>query len=403
MHVAVLGAGIMGCCAALALAERGCRVTIFERNATPLAEASRHNEGKLHLGFVYAADPTFRTAALMQRGAEAFLPVLSRWVPAAALGALMARPFDYVVHRDTMIPPEGVARHMARVAEAWGGDPAWAAHRKMSPGELAARYDPAQVLEAYETGEVAVDASGVATALARAIGAEPRITLRVGVAVDAVAPRGGGHAVMGRDSAGPLSDGPFDAVANCLWANRVGVDIASGLPRPAPFLTRFKAFVILHCPDGAPPDLPSATVVLGPFGDIVAWPGGRVYLSWYPACLAGTKRDVAQRDWREVRAGLDAPAVAKATMAALARICPAVGLLRSAAGEEPEVEGGAIFALGQTDIDDPASRLHERHEVGLVASHGTYHSVDTGKYTLAPLLALEVAERIQPAAIVGRA
>jgi hypothetical protein len=399
MHVAVLGAGIMGCCAALALAERGCRVTLFERNAKLLTEASLHNEGKLHLGFVYAADPSFRTAALMQKGAQAFMPTLSRWVPSAKLEAMMGRPFDYAIHRDSMLPPEAIARHMAKVAAAWRGNPAWAACRLLSPGELAARYDPEHVLAAYETGEVAIDTWGVATELTLALEAEPRIELRNGVSVTSVAARRGGHAVLGMDAHGMIEDGPFDAVANCLWANRVTVDIASGLPSPAPFLTRFKASVNLHCPGGVPSDLPSITLFLGPFGDVVAWPGGRVYLSWYPACLAGTTQDVAQIDWRDVRAGLDTAAIAEATIASLARICPAVVAMRGAAAGPPQVEGGAIFALGETDIDDHASRLHERHQVGLVASHGTYHSLDTGKYTLAPLLALELAQRIVPARV----
>jgi hypothetical protein len=57
------------------------------------------------------------------------------------------------------------------------------------------------------------------------------------------------------------------------------------------------------------------------------------------------------------------------------------------------VAGGAIFALGETDIDDPESRLHERYKVG-ITSVGNYHSVDTGKYSLAPLLASRVADRI---------
>ena len=60
----------------------------------------------------------------------------------------------------------------------------------------------------------------------------------------------------------------------------------------------------------------------------------------------------------------------------------------------PALSRGLIFALGATDIHDRASRLHERHAVGLVATRGGYHSVDTGKYVLAPLLATELAQRI---------
>jgi glycine/D-amino acid oxidase-like deaminating enzyme len=55
--VGVLGAGIMGCCLALELAQRGRRVDLLDLAPAPMTGASLHNEGKLHLGFVYAKDP----------------------------------------------------------------------------------------------------------------------------------------------------------------------------------------------------------------------------------------------------------------------------------------------------------------------------------------------------------
>ena len=61
-----------------------------------------------------------------------------------------------------------------------------------------------------------------------------------------------------------------------------------------------------------------------------------------------------------------------------------------------ELRGGAIVAWGASDIADPDSGLHERWRVG-PRSYGPYHSVDTGKYCLAPLFAMEVADRILPA------
>lgn len=45
MHVIVIGAGVVGTTTALALAERGMRVTLLERNASPALETSRANGG----------------------------------------------------------------------------------------------------------------------------------------------------------------------------------------------------------------------------------------------------------------------------------------------------------------------------------------------------------------------
>src|SRR5207253_2589568 len=62
MHVAVLGGGLQGCSTALALAERGVRVTLFDRNSQLLHGAALANEGKIHLGYMYAGDPSLNTA-----------------------------------------------------------------------------------------------------------------------------------------------------------------------------------------------------------------------------------------------------------------------------------------------------------------------------------------------------
>jgi hypothetical protein len=72
--------------------------------------------------------------------------------------------------------------------------------------------------------------------------------------------------------------------------------------------------------------------------------------------------------------------------------CP---MLSTLAYSDKNVEpvGGVIFAWGDTGVDDQQSKLHDRHELG-VYSMGNYHSVNTGKYTLGPLMGLRAAERI---------
>jgi glycine/D-amino acid oxidase-like deaminating enzyme len=52
--VGVLGGGLQGCCTALALAERNVRVVLFDKNEALLSRAAVANEGKIHLGYMYA-------------------------------------------------------------------------------------------------------------------------------------------------------------------------------------------------------------------------------------------------------------------------------------------------------------------------------------------------------------
>src|SRR4029079_8820467 len=76
----VLGAGIQGVCAALALSSRGYRVTLVDQGDGCMLRPSLRNEAKIHLGFVYANDASFRTSELMLEAALAFGPLLEEWL-----------------------------------------------------------------------------------------------------------------------------------------------------------------------------------------------------------------------------------------------------------------------------------------------------------------------------------
>ena len=78
MRVGVLGGGLQGCCVALALANAASEVTSFDKNDTLLSRAAVANEGKIHLGYMYAGDPTLSTAKTMMAGALSFAPFLER-------------------------------------------------------------------------------------------------------------------------------------------------------------------------------------------------------------------------------------------------------------------------------------------------------------------------------------
>ena len=401
--IAIFGAGILGTCTALELADRGHHVTLFERNAEPFSEASLFNEGKLHLGFVYAADPSFRTAERMIRGAAGFMDILSRWIPGAALRAMPARSFDYVVHHDTMVTVPDIEAHFSRVAKSLdevftrrpainpldASRPAW---RRLTGDELAARYDPAVVKAAYETCEIAIDAWAVARHLRAALQGHPRIELVTQARVITAEDRAGGGFNVIYEAQGRQCAGPFAAVVNALWANRPAIDRRYGLPPPGRCLIRRKLGVNLQC-DHAPAGLPSFTVMHGPFGDVVAYQNGRVYLSWYPVCMIGMTTGAEETDWNAVMATVDVDAIRRKTIEALAQICPAVGGLEAVAGKEVVVNGGSIFALGKTDINDPQSQLHERWDAGF-SVRGTYLSADTSKFSLGPAMALQTADRI---------
>ena len=67
--------------------------------------------------------------------------------------------------------------------------------------------------------------------------------------------------------------------------------------------------------------------------------------------------------------------------------------LRSVRPQDIAVRAGVIVAWGSTDIDDRASELHRRNEIG-VHSYDRYHSIDPGKFTMAPQFARICVDRI---------
>lgn len=393
MRVAVVGGGIQGCAVALELAARDVDVVLFERRDQILAGASRHTEGKIHLGFVYAADPSLRTARLMARGAAVFAPALRRWLGPEADGLLVSAPFHYAVHRASMVTPDDLEATYARItAVIRQVIPEGAYFGVADPGRVerlgagdAAGFGP-DAAAVFATEELAVDPDSVADGLGRAVRDHPAIAVRTRTrigTVDAVSRRLG------------LTDGeetaPFDHVVNCAWEGRLALDASAGLAVPQRHSFRMKYFGRAALA-GAPPP-PSTTIVLGPFGDVVAYPGGEMYCSWYPESRLGWSSSRVPPDWPSTVNGDQGVRLNAGIAAGLGPVVPAAARLLRAAPEAVAVRGGVIYARGDTDVDDAASELHERHRVG-PESHGAYHSVDTGKYTTAPLFATQLADRI---------
>jgi glycine/D-amino acid oxidase-like deaminating enzyme len=397
--VAVLGAGIQGSCAALALAERGCRVDLFDQAPQPVTRASLWNEGKVHLGLIYARDTSYRTAETLLRGALHFDAGLQRLTGRGRPAQLISAPFHYVVHRASQLSVEAVAAHFEAVAQRYraaraatglhyfdhDSDFVW---EPMSDRHWRASYDDRETLAAFRTVERSVDPLIVAGMLRRALDEHGGIRFVPNSRIERVVLDSAGRPRV--VVAGEGSIGPYEHVVNALWEDRLRIDDGVGLRPDRPWLHRYK--LAMHVSGSAGPALPSTTVLLGEFGDIVDFGAGRRYLSWYPACKLG--------EWRDLRPADIAPTIDAATrrqtlettLKALAAIVPSIQAM-DMSGAHVDVEGGYIFAWGKTGIDDPRSELHRRCDIGLHGG-GRYHSIDTGKYSMAPYFADLLAARL---------
>ncbi|MDP2124859.1 MAG: FAD-dependent oxidoreductase [Parvibaculum sp.] len=399
----MLGAGLAGCVTALALARKGCDVDLIDEATTPISQASLHNEGKLHLGYVYAADDSRRTCPRMIEGALSFLPILSKITGVPSTSFARSQPFLYGVPADSQKSPDEIAAHFDRVDRAIAdfrreqeidsgvGDPA--PHRQLATDEVARWFDLDLISAAFATDERSVDTVEIADLVAACVYAEPLIVLRLGTTVKtAEAAPGKGWDVICSSSSG-TERSRYTAVVNALWADRLRLDAEIGLHPGRSWLLRYKAALTLDAPDTASTvKTPSVTLIVGPYGDFVNHGGGRFYLSWYPVCKLAETRGADPRPLLDIAHVKNAGSIASASLGALARYMPSLSDLAPAL-DRMRVGGGVIAAWGETDIDDPASGLHERHEIG-PTRHGSWVTLDTGKYCTAPLYALRAADLV---------
>ena len=94
---------------------RGVAVTVVEQDEVACNRASLRNEGKIHLGFIYANDTSRATAFLQLEGALAFRAIVGRWLGADTGWLATSTRFQYLVANDSVLAPDALAAHYEAV------------------------------------------------------------------------------------------------------------------------------------------------------------------------------------------------------------------------------------------------------------------------------------------------
>jgi glycine/D-amino acid oxidase-like deaminating enzyme len=392
-RVAVLGAGIMGCSVAIELARRGFEVEVFDRGDAPMAAASRWNEGKIHLGYIYGADPTLATAQHLLPGGLLFADRLRELID-TDLGDHVTSDDDiYLVHRDSVVGTEVLRPKFQQIstlvrehpdAARYLVDVSNARTKEIARGELASLAGD-DIVAGFRVPERSVDTQWVADRLTAAADATTGLSFRLGRTVVAAEPVDHVDGTWRVRTAGEAPE-EFDLVINALWNGRLPVDVTAGLPPSPPWTHRYRQCVFVRT--RTPSDVPSALVAVGPFGDVKNYNGRDFYVSWYPVGLVAQGSDL-ELDDPPLPVGGDADDFIGRVRAALEPLMPGLGAMFDDA-ESAVVHGGFVFARGSGALDDPSSDLHRRDRYG-VQRNGSYFTVDTGKYSTAPWLARELA------------
>jgi hypothetical protein len=339
----------------------------------------------------------------MLRSALSFAPIVERLVRRPVPWAqLVSTPFVYLIARDSQLTQTALVAHYSRLNQELAilRDDGFTRYLQAEAVTLWRAIDtpPAVsdevVSAAVATPEVAVSTAKLRTLFAEAVRDTPAIETHFGHRIEQIRRSAEGFVIEGRatEAAWKLSS---DLVVNCLWSDRLRIDAQLGAPPQRKWVYRLKYRVLADLPDPLIGRLPSLTMVLGKYGDIVTREGEQsAYLSWYPACLRGWATDlVVPQDWRGPIDGKVDPEmaadVARETLTAFDAVVPGTRHARVT-----DVRAGVIVSWGATDIDDPVSELHERRHIGVQGRDG-YFSIDTGKLTCAPLFAMRLLDLLE--------
>lgn len=396
-RIAILGAGILGSSLALFLARRGHDVTVFDKESEAVACASRWNEGKIHLGYLYGADSSLRTARHILPGSLSFGPLLSRLLETDLRPHTTSGDDVYLVHRNSVVDPVTLEQTFRRIDDLLRQHPASrdylidvsaARTCKLTSAEWEPISNSDEVVAALEVPERSINTQWVAENLAFALRGQPRVTLRLNTTVTAATPVAGADGPW-RVAADDGTREPFDVVVNALWEGRLAVDLTAGVTPEPGWSHRFRYCIFVRTK--RPVALRSALITVGGFGDVKNYNGRDFYMSWYPVGMVRQGGGVTLERPEPLDASATEQFVA-AVRAGLRELLPGTEAVFEAA-EDIKVRGGFVFAQARGSVDDPAASIHRRDRFG-VQREGNYYSVDTGKYSTAPWMAAQLADEI---------
>jgi hypothetical protein len=404
--VIIVGAGLQGLSIALALAHHNIPSTILEKNSHAMRAASYGNEGKIHLGFVYAMDETLKTGRKMLLGALSFSHLLEKWAGSFNWDRFKTSPFLYGVMQDSLVNEAYLKTYYTKLSQEVSTTlnqlnipyeylkenltPFF--YEKLPPAEQIFKFNPEKLSSYILTNEKSIDTRLFSIDLLEKIKQIPMITLKCDHELVHAKETHQGY-MLRVQTKEHVYEEQADIVINCAWYNRTKLDdmiIPSQKLHTEKYSYRIKHRVL------AKPNIDTRlkhpiTMVQGPYGDVVPFSDGTVYLSWYPQCrtyidhLPPSIKDTPLKEIEEIGHNCIhaiseiLPELKNSTMIE----CSPCIIVAKAEQKSEEIH----------DINHPKSDLHQRSQAGPIC-YKKWWSVDTGKLTLAPYYANETVKQI---------
>jgi len=386
----VLGGGIQGCCIALMLRKHGYEVSLIDKGKDILNRASLNGTGKIHLGFVFGADPFLNTGKRLLLSALYFAPYFEYLLDEKIdWEKFKSTNFNYLVAKDSMLSPDQVDAYFQTLQDSYleyirnenltylGKRP----KRLFQKDSLPTQVNPDFFQACFATEEVCLYLESFNEVIKKKIQSE-NIPLLLNRCVTNVRRTDNGFTVDISSSDGD-NQIKSDLVFSCLWEGNRDLDKKIGIEIKKDYNLRLKCGIITTYP-ATLEGLHSFSIIQGPYGDCVIYPERkRSYFSWYPSSMKGMLVDQSMPlDWDAFCDG-NIPETMKQRLVNennmnFHQLIPALPNF-----ETPIIRAGVIVANGYSDIYDRSSKLHQRNEFP-IAHYDGYFSINTGKLTHAP-------------------
>lgn len=400
----ILGAGIQGVCCAYALHDNGYDVTLVEKADKVFNRTSLNQEGRIHLGFTYGLDKTRKTGSSVMSAALGFSSILEEWFGKVDWDKITLDKGYYVVHKnESLLHADEIENYYNYLQDLY--DEQIQNSEKKSyfgnkPKKLFKRldkipdhYSEDQIGHAFLTEETIVEMFHFRDLVIENL---KRRKIKVLTSTEALGTErlDRGFSVEVLNSKNERERLKADIVVNCLWNNRIKHDKTIGVSTLHEPLYRFK--VGLFGKVTAP--VYNTSIISGAFGNISPrMDGTYAYISWHPDCMIElTKDGTTPTHWDEFMENPDNSHFSKEwvknTIIELSKFMPSVSTFKPT-----KLLPGIIVSAGKSDISDKNSNVHKRGEHIGVHEFDGYYSMDTGKFSTAPMFAKELLEKIQNA------
>lgn len=397
----VLGGGLQGVLAAFKLDKIGFEVTIVEKSEKLLNRASRVNEGKIHLGIIYANDKSFDSAKYMMKSAMCFDTMIEEIVgERAPWQKWLSAPFYYIKMKSSLLSVKELDDFYDKINEHFdevykgsstylGTSPKWLIKKL----DYIPNYLNSDFVDAvWETNELSVEVNKMNAWILEKLNKCDSIKKEFHCEVHDIAKNKDGFKVVANQN-GTEIELESSLVVNCTWEDRLNLDSKLKYNPNHNWTFRLK-----HALNGILPkkikNIPSLTFVLGSYGDVVNFKStSKSYVSWYPEGMTDTTEQIkVPKEWENVCNGIvDDPKKAKKRITDMLQgfneIIPGLVDCTSV-----DLCAGVIYSRGTPYIDDINSEVHQRFKVGIIHNEDGYLSIDTGKLTSAPLHASELGK-----------